>query len=96
MRYRKANRSVTLVTCENRESNYKHSRRVQRGILQMRKVILFAVVALALTGVGAWIGVRAFTPTGAIAGASDQPPVMMTGAKGSPVSHYDDYDLVVH
>jgi hypothetical protein len=62
----------------------------------MRKVILFAVVALSLIGVGAWIGVRAFTPTGAIAGSSDQPPAMVTGAKGSPTSHYDDYDLVAH
>ena len=54
-----------------------------------------ALTALVLISIGAWIGVRAFTPTGAITGASDQPPVMMTGGKGSPASHYDDYDLVV-
>jgi hypothetical protein len=54
------------------------------------------VAALVLIGIGAWVGVRTFTPTGALAGASDQPPVTVTGAKGLPTSHYDDYDLVVH
>jgi hypothetical protein len=63
----------------------------------MRNALFVAAfTALVLISIGAWIGVRAFTPTGAIAGASDQLPVMMTGAKGSPTSHYDDYDLVVH
>jgi hypothetical protein len=59
----------------------------------MRKTTLLAAVfATVLIGVGAWVGVRTFTP----AGASDQPPVTVTGAKGLPTSHYDDYDLVVH
>jgi hypothetical protein len=71
-----------------------HSCRVQKGI-QVRKVILFAVVALIVIGVGTWLGIRAQGPTGAVA-AGDQPPAMMTGAKGLPTSHYDDYDIVVH
>jgi hypothetical protein len=64
----------------------------------MRKTTFLAAVvaALVLIGIGAWVGVRTFTPTGALAGASDQPPVTVTGAKGLPTSHYDDYDLVVH
>ena len=62
----------------------------------MRKIVLFAVVALIVIGIGAWIGVRTLTPTGALADSTDKPPVMMTGAKGPPTSHYDDYDLVVH
>ena len=52
----------------------------------MRKILLLAVAALIVVGIGAWIGVS----------ANDQTPVMMTGAKGLPTSHYDDYDLVVH
>ncbi len=64
----------------------------------MRKTTLFvaAITALVLIGVGAWIGVRTLTPTGALAGSTDQPSVMRTGAKGSPLSHYDDYSLVVY
>jgi hypothetical protein len=64
----------------------------------MRKTTLFvaAITALVLIGAGAWIGVRTLTPTGALADSTDQPSVMMTGAKGSPTSHYDDYDIVVH
>jgi hypothetical protein len=64
----------------------------------MRKTTLFvaAITALVLIGVGTWIGVRTLTPTGALADSTDQPLVMTTGAKGSPTSHYDDYDIVVH
>jgi hypothetical protein len=61
----------------------------------MRKIVLFAVAALIVIGIGAWIGVRALTPTGALAGASDQPPVTMMGAKGPPTSLNDD-SLVVY
>ena len=61
---------------------------MQRGI-HMRKIVLFAVAALVLIGIGTWIGVRAF------AGATDQPPVTMTGAKGPPTSLNDD-SLVVY
>jgi hypothetical protein len=64
----------------------------------MRKTSLFiaAVAMLAVIGVGAWIGVRTLIPTGALADSTDQPSVMMTGAKGSPTSYSDDYDIVVH
>ena len=63
----------------------------------MRKTTLFAAVAvLVLIGVGTWFGVRTFTATGALAGSADKAPVMMTGAKGPPTSHSDDYEIVVH
>jgi hypothetical protein len=62
----------------------------------MRKTTLLAAVvaALVLIGIGAWVGVRTFTPTGALARASDQ-PTTMTGAKGPPTSLNDD-SLVVY
>jgi hypothetical protein len=89
-------RSVTPGTHQNRESNYAPFSPGAEGI-QMRKItLLAAVVATVLIGFGAWVDVRTFTPAGALAGASDQPPVTVTGAKGLPTSHYDDYDLVVH
>jgi hypothetical protein len=64
----------------------------------MRKATLFAaaIVALVLTGIGTWFGVRTFTATGALAGSADKAPVMITGAKGPPTSPYDDYEIVVH
>ena len=64
----------------------------------MRKTTIFAaaVAALVLIGIGAWFGVRTFTATGALAGSADKSPGMMTGAKGPPTSHYDDYEIVVH
>jgi len=63
----------------------------------MRKIVLFAVAALVLTGVGVWIGVRALAPADALADYStDKPPAVMTGAKGLPTSLYDDYEIVVH
>jgi len=63
----------------------------------VRKIALFVatVAVLVLIGIGAWIGVRPLTPTGALAGASDQPPVTMMGAKGPPTSLNDD-SLVVY
>jgi hypothetical protein len=60
----------------------------------MRKIILFAIAALVLIGIGAWTGTRALTPASAVAGSYNR-PVMMTGAKGLPTSH-DDYDLVAY
>jgi hypothetical protein len=33
-------------------------------------------------------------PTTALAGSTIDPFAMMTGAKGLPTSHYDDYSLV--
>jgi hypothetical protein len=64
----------------------------------MRKIALFAgaVAVLVLIGIGTWIGVRTLTPTGALAGSRDKPSMMMTGAKGRPTSHYDDYSIVVY
>jgi hypothetical protein len=69
---------------------------MQRGIHVRKNTLFVATVAvLVLIGIGAWIGIRALTPTGALAGASDQPPVTMTGAKGPPTSLNDD-SLVVY
>ena len=50
----------------------------------MRKNTLFAAVvaALVLIGIGTWIGVRTLTPSGALAGATDQLSVMLTGCEG--------------
>jgi hypothetical protein len=62
----------------------------------MRKIVLFAVTALIVIATGAWVGVRTLAPASAVADSTDKPPVTMTGAKGQPTSHYDDYDLVVH
>jgi hypothetical protein len=63
----------------------------------MHKIVLSAVAALIVIGIGAWLGVRTLTLKSAVAGSTDDnSPVMMTGAKGSPTSNYDDYDLVVH
>ena len=70
----------------------------------MRKTTIFAaaVAALVLIGIGTWFGVRTFTATGALAGSANKPPAMMkpptmmTGAKGPPTSHYDDFEIVVH
>jgi hypothetical protein len=69
-----------------------------RGKIHMCKTSLFAaaVAALVLIGIGTWFGVRTFTATGALAGSADKPPAMMTGAKGPPTSHYDDFEIVVH
>jgi hypothetical protein len=64
----------------------------------MRKTTLLAaaVAALVLIGIGTWVGVRTFIPSSAIAGSTNNAPVMMTGAKRPPTSLYDDYDIVVH
>jgi hypothetical protein len=59
-------------------------------------VLAAAIAALVAIGVGTWIGVRTLTPIGALAGSTVSPPVMMTGAKGPPTSHYDDYSIVVY
>ena len=55
----------------------------------MRKIVLLAVAALIVIGIGTWIGVRAF------AGATGQPLVTMTGAKG-PLTSLSDDSLVVY
>jgi hypothetical protein len=62
----------------------------------MRKITLFvAGVALGIViSIGTWIGVGILTHTSALAGSSVDPLAMMTGAKGLPTSHYDDYSLV--
>jgi hypothetical protein len=63
----------------------------------MRKIALFAaaVGASVLFGIETWASIRTLAP-GELAGSADKSPAMMTGAKGPPTSHYDDYDLVVH
>jgi len=63
----------------------------------MRKITLFAaaVAVFFLIGIDAWLCVRTF-PDSAIAGSFDNTTVTMTGAKGLPASHYDDYDIVVY
>ena len=57
----------------------------------MRKTTLFAaaVAALVLIGIGTWVGVRILNPTGALAGSTDRPPVMMMGVKGSDRSKFN-------
>jgi hypothetical protein len=67
---------------------------MQRGI-QMRKITLFAAGVLTgvMISVGTWIVVGAMTHTSALAGSTVDPLAMMTGAKGLPTSHYDDYSL---
>jgi hypothetical protein len=64
----------------------------------MGKTTLFAaaVAALVLIGIGTWFGVRTFAATSAPARSANKPPAMMTGAKGPPTSHYDDFEIVVH
>ena len=68
---------------------------MQRGI-HMRKIILFAAgfAAGVVILIGTWIGVGTVAPTSALAGSTVDPLAMMTGAKGLPTSHYDDYSLV--
>ena len=62
----------------------------------MRKTtLLVALVAALVLGIGAWVGARTFAPAGALAGASDQPSMTMTGAKGPPTS-LNDSSLVVY
>jgi hypothetical protein len=66
-------------------------------VIHMRKITLLvaAVAALVLIGIGTWrIGGRTSAPTSAL--ATDQSPVIMTGAKGSPTALYDDYEIVVY
>jgi hypothetical protein len=62
----------------------------------MRKITLFAaaLTALVLISVGTWTGVRTL-PTSALAGSTVHASAM-TGAKGRPTSHYDDYSLVFY
>ena len=62
----------------------------------MRKIALFAaaLAALVLISVGTWTGVRTL-PVSAIAGSTVHASAM-TGTKGRPTSHYDDYSLVFY
>jgi hypothetical protein len=63
----------------------------------MRKITITllaaAVAVLVLTGVGTWTNVRTSTPINAFVGPH---PSAMTGAKGRPTLHYDDYSLVFY
>jgi hypothetical protein len=63
----------------------------------MRKTILSAagVATGVVIGIGTWIGVGTIiAPTSALAASTIDPLAMMTGAKGLPTSHYDDYSLL--
>jgi hypothetical protein len=64
----------------------------------MRKITLFvaAVTVFVLIGIATWIHVGTPTPTSAVAGPTDNAPVMTTGAKGPASWPYDDYDVVAH
>jgi hypothetical protein len=64
----------------------------------MRKITLFAaaLAVFVLIAVDSWLSIRTITPASAVAGWTDHMPVMMTGAKGLPTSHDDDYDIVVY
>jgi hypothetical protein len=63
----------------------------------MRKITLFAaaVIVFFLISIDAWLCVRTF-PGNAIASPVENARVIMTGARGLPTSHYDDYDIVVY
>ena len=61
----------------------------------MCKIVFAAAVALLVLIIDSWLSIRTLTPS-AVAGSTDNAPVMMTGAKGLPTSHYDDYEIVVH
>jgi hypothetical protein len=63
----------------------------------MLKTTLFVagVALFVLIGIDTWLCIRTFGPGDALAGSTDKAPVMVTGAKSLPTSHYDDYDIVV-
>jgi hypothetical protein len=61
----------------------------------MCKIVFAAAVAVLVLIIDSWLSIRTLTPS-AVAGSTDNAPVMMTGAKGLPTSHYDDYEIVVH
>jgi hypothetical protein len=91
---KKANRSVTSVTCQKCESNYHAFLPGAEGNSGAQSYLIRRC-CVNRNRCRTWLGIRAQGPTGAVA-AGDQPPAMMTGAKGLPTSHYDDYDIVVH
>jgi hypothetical protein len=63
----------------------------------MRKITMFVagVALFVLIGIDTWLCIRTLGPGDALADSIDKAPVMVTGAKGPPTSHYDDYDIVV-
>jgi len=64
----------------------------------MRKITLFVagVALFVLIGIDTWLCIRTLGPGDALAGSTDKAPVIMiTGAKGLPTTHYDDYEIVV-
>jgi len=61
---------------------------------QMRKISLFAAIALMLAGVGVWATSNTQARIDAPAGAQVNPLQIMMGARDLPVAHYDDYSLV--
>ena len=61
------------------------------------KITLFVagVALFVLIGIDSWLCIRTLGPRDALAGSTDKAPVMITGAKELPASHYDDYEIVV-
>ena len=64
--------------------------------LQMRKISLFAVVALILAGAGGWVvsSTQARVDTMNVRVDRIDPMQMMTPANDLPTEHYVDYSLV--
>jgi hypothetical protein len=61
----------------------------------MRKTTLFAaaVAVSVLISVDAWLSIRTLSP-GVLAGSNFNPLITTTGARGSPLRHYNDYLFV--
>jgi hypothetical protein len=60
---------------------------MQRGShIRKTTMLVAATTALVLIGVGAWIGVRTLTPTGALAGSTDQVAVTLIFTHGTSSS----------
>jgi hypothetical protein len=63
------------------------------GETQMRKISLFAAIALMLAGVGVWATSTTQARIDVRAGAQINPLQITMGATHLPVVHYDDYSL---
>jgi hypothetical protein len=63
------------------------------GETQMRKISLFAAIALVLAGVGAWATSITQTRIDVPAGAQINPLDTTMGAKHLPIAHYDDHSV---
>jgi hypothetical protein len=63
------------------------------GETQMRKISLFAAIALVLAGVGAWATSITQTRIDVPAGAQINPLDTTMGARRLPIAHYDDHSV---